>query len=53
MNIQHVTTNRGPVTIATYDGMAARFPGTLSAPEVDKELKIMRALDAQQQKAKS
>lgn len=54
MKITHTSTPDGrPLTIATYDGRAARLPGHMSPGQVENQLKIWRALDAQQRKSGS
>ncbi len=52
MKIEHITTRDGrPLTIALYDGMAARLPGYLGPEAVTRQLSINRAIDAQQRKS--
>jgi hypothetical protein len=52
MKVIHTKTTDGrPLTIALYDGMAARLPGLLGPDAVQRQLNIYRALDAQQKKA--
>lgn len=56
MKVVITQTDQGPRTDAQYTGpcgsqMAARFWGVMSPPEVERQLKIFRALDLQQKKA--
>jgi hypothetical protein len=56
MKIKITQTDQGPRTDVQYVGpcgspMAARFWGVLSPPEIERQLKILRALDQQQKKA--
>jgi hypothetical protein len=53
MRVTIEQTSRGPVTLAhdPVSKVLSSFPGVLSPQEVEKQINIMKAIDAQQKKA--